>query len=116
MPHQYIEILNNQNKRVENQKKGNIIITNLINYIMPLIRYEIGDRASLDYSQCKFGRGFIRLDNIFGRVVDIFKNKEGELIDGEFFTHLFYFRENLKQFQVVQEQLDKISINISTFK
>jgi len=79
--------------------KGKHNYTNLINYGMPLIRYKIGDQGSLDLSQCPYGRGLIRLDNIYGRVVDIFKNEKGELIDGEYFIHLFYFLENVKKFK-----------------
>ncbi|MFX1388568.1 MAG: phenylacetate--CoA ligase family protein [Promethearchaeota archaeon] len=110
----YIEVLDENNTPVKEHKIGNIIITDLINYTMPLIRYQIGDRGSLDFSQCRCGRGLIRLDNIIGRVVDIFVNEKGERIDGEYFTHLFYFRDNLKKFQVIQENINLIRIKLVT--
>ena len=114
MYQQYIEILDDNNNSLKEHEKGNIIITNLTNQVMPLIRYRIGDLGSLDFSQCPCGRGLIRLENIFGRIVDVFKTKDGELIDGEYFTHLFYFRENIKKFQVVQEKLDLINVFLVT--
>ncbi|MFX0138426.1 MAG: phenylacetate--CoA ligase family protein [Candidatus Hodarchaeota archaeon] len=114
MYHQYIEILDDNENIVKEHEEGNIIITNLVNYGMPIIRYKIGDRGSLDFSQCPCGRGLIRLDNVFGRVVDVFKNEKGDLIDGEYFTHLFYFRNNIKKFQVIQEKINEININIVT--
>ncbi|MFX1310993.1 MAG: phenylacetate--CoA ligase family protein [Promethearchaeota archaeon] len=106
----YIEILDYDNTSLGAHEKGNIIITDLLNYAMPLIRYKIGDRGAIDFSTCPCGRGLIRFDNILGRVVDIFKNEKGELIDGEYFTHLFYFKDNIKQFQVIQERINEIYI------
>ena len=114
MYQKYIEIVDNDFQNVREHEKGEIIITNLINYSMPMIRYRIGDMGSLDYSKCPCGRGLIRFDNVYGRYIDLFKNQKGELIYGDFFTHLFYFRENVKQFQVVQEKINKINISIVT--
>lgn len=113
MIQQYLEIEDSQYINQLNQK-GNIIITNLINYAMPLIRFRIGDRASINYKKCPCGRNLLRLDNVFGRFVDVFKNERDELIDGEFFTHLFYFRKNIKKFQVIQEQINSIVVKIIT--
>lgn len=114
MFHYFIEILDNNYNPLDEHEKGEIIITSLINYGMPFIRYRIGDIGSLDYTKCSCGRGLIRLDNVYGRVVDIFKNEKRELIDGEYFTHLFYFRQNVKAFQVVQEEINQIYVNIVT--
>ena len=114
MYHKFVEIVDTYGNSLNEHKKGSIIITDLINYTMPLIRYNIGDVGSIDYSQCSCGRGLIRFDNVFGRVVDIFKNEKGELIDGEYFTHLFYFKENVKKFQVVQEKTNEIYIYLVT--
>ncbi|MFA5599165.1 MAG: hypothetical protein WDA06_01075 [Phenylobacterium sp.] len=84
---------------------GKIFITALSNFSMPLIRYDIGDMA-------ESGEEWSYLKNIKGRVVNIFKNKKGELIDGEYFTHLFYMKNWVRNFQVVQKKLDLIHINI----
>lgn len=114
MYHQFLEIVDNHGKRMKENQKGNILITNLNNYAMPLIRYKIGDRGSLNKQVCECGRGLYRLNNIHGRIVDTFKNSSGDLIDGEYFTHLFYFMENLKKFQVIQEEVNLIKVLIVT--
>jgi len=111
---QYIEVLDDENVILNENERGNLVITNLTNYGMPLIRYLIGDRGSLNYSPCHCGRGLLRLNNVYGRVVDVFKNYKNDLIDGEYFTHLFYFRDNIKQFQVIQEKIDEIKIKLIT--
>ena len=114
MFHQYLEILDEKENEVEENKRGEIIITSLINYIMPLIRYKIGDIGAFNYSQCSCGRGLYRLENIYGRTLEIFKTKNGTLIDGYYFANLFFYMDNLKQFQVVQEKLDEINVYVTT--
>jgi len=116
MLQKYVEILDDKNNPVPENKRGNIIITNLINYYMPLIRYKIGDLGSLNFSleKCGCDMHLLQLDNVFGRITDIFKTSTGKKIYGGFFTHLFYFRENVKQFQVIQENMDEILVKIVT--
>jgi len=46
-----------------------------------------------------------------GRINSCFRNKFGDYIN-EGFIRLFYFRENIKQFQIIQESLDKIIVNL----
>jgi phenylacetate-CoA ligase len=108
----YLEIVDDEGRRVKPGIPGNIIVTLLTNYTMPLIRYKIGDRGILSEKACSCGRGFPLLKKVEGRIRCIFKNKQGDLIDGGAFIRLFYFRENIKQFQVIQESLEQITINI----
>ncbi|MGQ4876700.1 MAG: phenylacetate--CoA ligase family protein [Promethearchaeia archaeon] len=110
----YVEILDDENEVLGENEKGHIIITCFTNFMMPLIRYKIGDIGSLNYSRCACGRNLLRLNNVHGRVVDIFKNEAGDLVDGEYFTHLFYFRDNVKKFQLIQEDINEINIKIET--
>ena len=79
---------------------------------MPLIRYKIEDRGILAEKECSCGRGFPLLEKVEGRIRSMFRNKKGDLIDSGVFIRLFYFRDNIKQFQVIQESLDQITINL----
>jgi phenylacetate-CoA ligase len=108
----YLEVVDDEGRQVKPGTPGNIIVTLLTNYTMPLIRYKIGDRGILSEKACSCGRGFPLLKKVEGRIRCIFKNKQGDLIDGGIFIRLFYFRENIKQFQVIQESLEQITINI----
>ena len=104
--------MDDEGKQAEPGKPGNIIVTLLTNYTMPLIRYKIADRGILSEKACSCGRGFPLLEQVKGRMRSVFRNKQGDLIDGGSFIRLFYFRENIKQFQVIQESLEQITINI----
>ena len=108
----YIEILDNRDKEVKAGEAGEIVITSLTNYSMPLIRYKIEDRGILSKKECSCGRGFPLLEKVEGRVRSMFRNKQGDLIESGVFIRLFYFRDNIKQFQVIQESLDQITINL----
>jgi len=108
----YLEIVDNNGKEVNTGESGEIIITLLTNYTMPLIRYKIEDRGIFSEAECSCGRGFPFLKKVEGRVRSIFRNKQGDIIDGGFFIELFYFRDYVKQLQVIQKAYDYIIINL----
>lgn len=109
----YIEILNDKLEPCKPGEIGLIFVTTLNNYVMPLIRYQIGDMAIPAKNElCSCGRGLPLIEKVTGRNVDLFKAKNGALIDGEYFTHLIYFRNWIKRFQFVQKEIDLIKIYI----
>jgi phenylacetate-CoA ligase len=94
----YLEIVDDAG-RILPRGEGELIVTSLTNYAMPLIRYQIGDRGTL----ADQANGVQILKQLLGRTVDRFRNSRGELIDGEYFTHLIYFKDWVRQFQVIQK-------------
>lgn len=108
----FIEILDENNKRVKVGEEGKVVVTNLFNYSMPLIRYEIGDMAILGPDTCECGSLLPTLKKITGRITDHFIKKDGTIVHGEYFTHLFYFKNWIKSFQVIQEDYERIRILI----
>ena len=112
IPHiHYLEILDNNGKEVKPGEEGNIIVTLLTNYTMPLIRYKIGDMGISSDKNCKCGRESPLLEKVVGRIKSRFKNKFGDYISTGF-NSLFFFQDNIKQFQVIQETTDLILINL----
>jgi len=103
-PHSnFIEIVDEQGQPVPYGVEGEILITNLTNLAMPLVRYAIGDRGVLADPATSGGTGRQILARVSGRNVDAFRTSAGGLIDGEYFTHLLYFRDWLSKFQIVQK-------------
>jgi phenylacetate-CoA ligase len=107
-----VEVLNNDNEPVKKGELGKIVVTNLNNYGMPFIRYEIGDMAVLSDKECSCGRGMPLLERVVGRQSDIIYSPSGKLIHGEFFTHLFYKLEGIIQFRIIQETSSDLNIQI----
>jgi phenylacetate-CoA ligase len=91
---------------------GELLVTNLNNFGMPLIRYRIGDVGQIDTAPCRCGRAGARITRLFGRSSDFFTNAEGRKIHGEYFTHLFYGLDGIARFQLVQETLSEFQLKI----
>lgn len=101
-----IEVLGDDERPCPPGVEGDLVITNLLNRAMPLIRYRIGDRAVLAAGDCLCGRGLPRLARLSGRRVDCFKTRDGRRVPGEYFIHLLgvLLSDNpMTKFQVVQE-------------
>jgi phenylacetate-CoA ligase len=95
---------------------GEIVITLLTNFAMPLIRYRIGDTGVWSEQSCTCGRHWPLIKKVTGRVDDTFISEEGARIDGGYFTQLLYFRAWIQKFQVVQEDYDHIRFFIVPYK
>ena len=52
----YIEIVDSQGKLLPHDEEGRIIVTFFENYVMPFIRYDIGDRGIIHSEPCPCGR------------------------------------------------------------
>ena len=112
-PIQRVEILDSNDQPVKGEDIGQIVITNLHNYSMPLIRYKIGDTSCFSNKPCSCGRGFPLLKEISGRVFAHFVKKDGSLVHSQFFVALFFFKPWVKEFKVVQKHCDLIDISVA---
>ena len=88
-----------------------IVVTDLINYGMPILRYETGDTGRPVEGVCACGRGLERIGNLEGRVIDILPSKVCGHVNGQLFA-TFHWIKGVKQYQVIQEKIDAFRINI----
>jgi phenylacetate-CoA ligase len=91
---------------------GRVVVSNLYNLAMPLLRYDTGDVAEWAEGECGCGRRTARLARVWGRRSDLIVTPSGRLLHGEFFTHLFYGAPEVRQFQVVQESKERLVISL----
>ncbi len=91
-----------------------ILVTNLNNYIMPFIRYKIGDLASaIDYYPCSCGRFSPRIMSLAGRDNDNIELPNGKVINGEYFEFLFFGMSSIIQYQVIYfRNTDKLIVRL----
>lgn len=106
----YVEILREDGTSTPPGEIGEVVVTSLINYAMPLIRYRIGDMAAWTDHNCSCGRRWPLLKEVTGRTADTFISSSGRRVHGEYFTHLVYFRDWVKKFQFVQESPERIRL------
>lgn len=86
---------------------GDVLVTDLHNYGMPLIRYRNGDLAtSSGDGKCACGRGLRKIQRVDGRRADTLVDRDGNPIPGIVFHVLFSDArlEIISQFQAIQRR------------
>lgn len=85
-----------------------LLVTDLLNYGMPLIRYRVNDCVQLaSTSACPCGRGYPRVARIIGRTTDVFYLPNGDAVPGVALTNrVLKVCPGLKKLQVIQERHD----------
>jgi phenylacetate-CoA ligase len=107
-----VEIVRDGRPALEGET-GEVLVTDLTNFCVPLIRYALGDLATATTKQCACGRGLPLIGPIQGRVQAIIIGTNGCFLPGTFFAHLLKdYGHILKQFQVVQDRLGAIDFNV----
>lgn len=98
-----VEIVDDNGNSVPAGEQGEIVVTDLVNYSMPLIRYKIKDYGDISTKPCVCGVNLPCLEKVYGREYDYLVNSRGEKFHGEFFLYMI---ENINKagisFQGVQ--------------
>jgi phenylacetate-CoA ligase len=107
-----MEIVDSNLNQLE-EGEGTILATSLHNYAMPFIRYNTEDVGFLLNFNCNCGKKYKLLKELRGRVVDTFYTPEGKNVNGWFFIYIIWEScKGIKKYQIIQENLNKIIINI----
>lgn len=112
-PNVYLELLDDNDQPVKDGTIGRVIVTKLDGYAMPLIRYDTGDLAiKLPKEEYPKERrfNFPLLKKVIGRNTDIIKTSDGKNLIVHTFTGIFEFFKEIKQFRIIQEKLESITI------
>jgi phenylacetate-CoA ligase len=115
MDESYIVEILSDGKPAKPGETGEIVITDLNNYSVPLIRYRIGDLAvAVDSTlKCACGRGLSRIGEIQGRTQALVYCTNGRWLPGTFFAHFFKDFDNIVLFfQVIQEDKNGFTLKI----
>jgi phenylacetate-CoA ligase len=99
------------NEHVAPNERGQILLTCLYNYAMPLIRYDVGDIGRPMADECSCGRGLPMMRNIEGRVNDLIKRPDGSIISP---MSLLYIDEipGIVQFRIIQKRRDQVTVEL----
>lgn len=107
----FLEVVGENGKQVAPGERGKIIITDLQNYAMPFIRYDMGDYA-IGGEQCSCGRGFPILSQIEGRSTESFLTPSGKSVSptelGQFLFVLKNYINYIREYQVIQNRLNEM--------
>lgn len=90
---------------------GRLITTGLLNPVMPLIRYEVGDRGAVDEGSalCSCGRRLPKITALEGRMVDNLRTPDGRKI---FWINPVFYGMPVVEAQVIQHKDYSLLVNI----
>jgi phenylacetate-CoA ligase len=91
---------------------GELVVTNLESFAMPIIRYRTGDIGARLEAPCPCGRGLPRLRGIEGRRTDFLITPRGKVMHALAMIYILRETPAIREFQVVQDRLDRIGIRI----
>jgi phenylacetate-coenzyme A ligase PaaK-like adenylate-forming protein len=87
-----------------------LIVTSLWGETMPFIRYRNEDCGELLEGTCDCGSQFPLMKLNIARISDNFTLPNGQVVHGEFFTHLMYGSVGISSFQFHQTATDAITL------
>jgi phenylacetate-CoA ligase len=106
----FVEVLDDHNRPCGPGQSGRILVTALLNYGTPLIRYDLGDIVEIG-GPCACGRGLPVLKQIRGRTKDLIHLPNGGRMHGYFWNELGGFPK-VRQFQVIQTSLESLHLKL----
>lgn len=103
-----------EGKPAEPGQRSNIIVTDLNNYRMPLVRYSVGDVGCYNTQHCSCGRGLPLMEIAVGREVDLIQLKNGQTLHPEMLSlpHNSILFEKIRQYKITQRSLTHFFIQI----
>ncbi|MCJ7508774.1 MAG: phenylacetate--CoA ligase family protein [candidate division Zixibacteria bacterium] len=108
----YIEFIN-QEKTAKPGEVGDVVITDLLNFGMPFIRYKVEDMGIPGNKPCACGRGLPLMQMVAGRMTDFIITPDGKYISGAALTiYMIATIPGIKQAQLIQEEKSKVIFKI----
>lgn len=93
------------------EKPGRILVTDLDNFAMPFIRYDIGDMGVITREPCPCGRQHLVLKSLEGRVQDLLRARNGRVLSAMFFISRFSGLKGIQNYQIVQRSWNEIDLH-----
>jgi phenylacetate-CoA ligase len=109
----YVEVIDENGHAAEPGSMGRLVITDLFNYGMPMIRYEIGDMAIASDRVCACGSPLPLVEKILGRDRDILYDSEGNPKPGYLFVEAINSVDLAAQLQVIQTERNQLLVKVA---
>jgi phenylacetate-CoA ligase len=107
-----VEVLRDGRPAAEGED-GEVVVTDLGNRCVPLLRYALGDRAVVTHRACPCGRGLPLLERVCGRPQGVVQGGAGRWVPATFFARLFEgYEYAVRRYQVIQDSPGRLDLRI----
>ncbi len=108
----HVEILKmDSDERAVDGEPGRIVVTDLFNYAMPMIRYDTGDVGSIIKDASAPGRKY--LATVEGRKLDLLYDTRGNLVSSYIVYKNMWQYTEIDQYQLIQERGKEYTFKIN---
>jgi phenylacetate-CoA ligase len=110
-----VRVVGEDGKSAAPGELGRVVITDLFNYVMPFINYDIGDFA-VTGKACSCGRGLPTLERIEGRVSEVIRKPGGGVVSPStlesFLLDVCFAAPYVWEYQAIQDGPDSICLKL----
>ncbi len=111
--HLIIEFVKKDGTDAKPGESGDIIVTDLLNKVMPMIRYKVEDVGMPSLKKCSCGRGLPLMEKITGRVADFIRKEDGGMVAGiSLIERVLTNNKGIQQLQIIQNKMNELTLNI----
>lgn len=111
-----LEVVDGQNRPVPPGVPGEkVFITNLVNTVQPIIRYEVGDVVTMAEVPCRCGSLLPRVERVGGRAADVFWVGQGgrrRRLIHLVFAHALEYVTELREWQAEQTARNEVLVRL----
>ncbi|QDT06275.1 Phenylacetate-coenzyme A ligase [Rubripirellula lacrimiformis] len=111
MSQHVIEVVDTDDQAVPAGELGRVLVTDLHNHAMPIIRYDIGDLARIASEPCPCGRNTMQIQ-LEGRVDDALQTSAGTVLSAEVISNFFSALPEIQDFQLSENQAGKWTLRV----
>ena len=111
--HVVVEFLRDDGSDAQPGEDAHIVVTDLNNRGMPLIRYKVEDMGVPSARTCTCGRGLPLMERVTGRRADFLKRPDGSLVAGvSLVERTLTAIPGIEQMQLVQDELHRVCAKV----
>jgi len=94
------------------QSRSPARLTSLVNRVMPLIRFELGDELTISDEVCSCGRTLPVIEPVITKYEDCILTPSGRLVSPSVLTWAFKDLEGVRKSQIVQVASDRVVVHV----
>jgi phenylacetate-CoA ligase len=108
--HGWLEALDDAGRPVPAGTPGRCVATGLVNPVLPLLRYEVGDVVVLGDGRCDCGRAFPVVERVEGRIDDVIVTPDGRPLGR--MDPVFKGRSGIVECQIIQTDPSTLEFDV----